>query len=199
MRLLAVLFWSGLCWGQILIIIVPQVSPSPLPANTTLYSVSARSSPSETRNRTISAAQILSIASTAEISWVDPALSGQVLQKENAHPVLSRALTVIKYSSGGVGVAGASLAAFKASSPNTGNANTWAIISAVGGATLAGLAFGENQILSAQANTATTTTNVQNALITDMQDLYSVPSGGAAKSIMFLGTGAPKTASGVVP
>jgi hypothetical protein len=186
--------------AQILVTISPQQAPFPLSPGLQLFSAVGCSAATESRNRTVTAAQIRQIAEAGGVSFQDPALNSPVITGAVARSPHSRVLNALQYFADGLAVGGAVVTAFKSSQPNVGNAKTWGIITAGGGSLATGIPIAESIAQSKVASVATITNGVAAALMADMTALYTVPAGGGCmKSVMFFGFGATGVKSGTLP
>jgi hypothetical protein len=196
----AILIFAALAsQAQILVTISPQQSPYPLPAGLVLYSAVGCAASTETRNRTISAAQIRQLAEEAGLSFQDVSLNPSTTASAVAKSKSSRWLAGVQYFAAGLAVGAAEVTIFKTEQPNVGNAKTWGIITAAGSSLAAGIPITEALLQSKVSAVAAITNGVAAALITDMTALYSVPVGGCMKSVMFFGSGPAGVKSGILP
>lgn len=168
--------------SQVVVTISQQRSPFTLPRGTNLYSAKACS----VDPRVISEGQIRQAAEEVGVSFQDPALSSTTLA--TAAKVPNRLLSATKWLAAGVGVSAAAVTAFKTQAPNVGNARTYGIISAGGGALAAGIPIAESQLSGLQASVSTLTNGVAAALLQEGA-LLAIPANGCSKSVMFFGSG----------
>lgn len=197
---LAALFtsWTAPVQAQIIVTVSPQPSPFPLFPDTSLYSAESCAAPASTVSRAISAAQIRQVAESLGITFQDPALNSTVLDKGTS--TIQRLLTASKWVSAGIAISAAAVSAFKAAQPNVGNSKTWGIVSAGSGSLAAGIPIFQTTLQATEVATASMTTGVAAALISDMTSLYQIPAQGCSKSVMFFGSKSTgKPLKGVIP
>lgn len=168
--------------SQVVVTISQQRSPFTLPRGTNLYSAKACS----IDPRVISEGQIRQAAEEIGVSFQDPALNATSLA--SAAKVPNRLLSATKWVATGIAVSAAAITAFKAQDPGVGNARTYGIISAGGGALAAGIPIAQSQISGLQASVSTLTNGVATALLQEGA-LLAIPANGCSKSVMFFGSG----------
>jgi hypothetical protein len=169
--------------SSVVISVSPQPLLFPLPKGVALYRATACSAVA----RVISAGMLTEAIEGAGLSVQDPSLNTAVLAGSTSKTPSSRALTLVKWLSVGMSVAGGIVTYEKSQATQVGNAKTWAEISVGTGALGAGLGILQ-PILQADINTqaVSVTTGVQAALL-QSDGLYQVPANGCSKPIMFFG------------